>query len=91
MRTIKVGNAVFPVMYAGTSPFSDKLKTQLYYGEMNLVQVAEILNGNTGIEYADDDQVETFEGFSRLESIGYVDGETIVAFLGKEENNGAIS
>ena len=92
MRTIKVDDAVLPVMYAGTSPFLDRLKTQIYYGNMGLVQIAGILDGNTGIEYTDSKtgETETFTGYSRLTEIGYVDQETIVAFLMKGGDDGTV-
>ena len=92
MRTIKVGDAVLPVMYAGTSPFADRVKTQIYYGNLGLVQIAEILDGNTGIEYTDSEteETETFTGYSRLTEIGFVDQETIVAFLMKEGDDGTV-
>ena len=84
MRTIKIGNAVLNVMYAGVSPFTDQFKTQIFFGEMNIAQIAAILENNQGIEYFDGEQTETFEGYSKLTSISYVDNETIVAFLEKE-------
>lgn len=84
MRTIKIGNAVLNVMYAGVSPFTDQFKTQIYYGSMSLGEIAGILDGNNDIIYTDGDQAETFEGYSKLTSISYVDNETIVAFLVKE-------
>ena len=92
MRTLKIGNAVLNVMYAGVSPFTDQFKTQIYYGSMSLGEIAGILNGNNGIVYIDGDQTETFEGYSKLTSISYVDNETIVAFLVKNEvvNNGTV-
>ena len=92
MRTIEVGGMVFHVMYAGVSPFTDQFKTQIYYSPMNLGQIAAMLDGNDGIEYTDGDQTEIFEGYSKLTSISYVDNETLVAFLVKDEvvNNGTI-
>lgn len=83
MKTIKIGNAVFAVMYAGKSKFKDQFKTQIYYGAMSLGQIAAVLDGNDGIEYTDGEQTETFEDYSKLTSISYVDNETLVAYLEK--------
>jgi hypothetical protein len=81
MRSIKVGNMVFRVMYAGVSPFTDHFKAQIYFETMSIGKIASELDGNTGILYMDGDAEETFEGYSRLIKIEYVDNETVVAIL----------
>ena len=84
MRQIKIGDVALPVMYAGVSPYIDRFKAQIYYGDMNLAQIANILEGNQGIEYIDGEQKTMFEGYTKLTSISYVDNETAVATLVKE-------
>lgn len=81
MRYLRIGETELPVMYGGISPFSDRFKTQIYYGDRSIVQVAEILDGNNGFDYVEDDKTEHFDGFSKLIEIAYVDDETMVAFL----------
>lgn len=81
MRSIKVGNMVFRVMYAGVSPFTDRFKTQIYFEAMSIGVIASELDGNTGILYTDGDTQKTFEGYSHLIKIEYVDSETVVAIL----------
>jgi hypothetical protein len=68
-------------MYAGVSPFINRLKAQIYFDDYTLGQIAGFLDGNTGIVYADGDSEETFTGYSKLTEIKYVDEETAVAFL----------
>jgi hypothetical protein len=81
MRSIRVGNAVFRVMYAGVSPFIDHFKTQIYFENLTIGQIASVLDGNAGILYENGDSQETFEGYSRLIKIEFVDNETVVAIL----------
>ena len=83
MRTLKIGSHTLPVMYAGVNTYSDTLKTQIYFGEMGLVKLARILDGKAAIEYHDGDAVTTFEGYTMLREIRYVDDETIVAVIRK--------
>lgn len=81
MRSIKVGNAVFRVMYAGVSPFVDQFKTQIFFENFNIAQIANELDGNHGIIYEDGETTVEFIGYTRLIKIGYVDAETVVAVL----------
>ena len=83
MRTITVGEYVLTVMYAGTSPFEDRLKMQIYFGEMGIGQLANILDGNNGIvyEYTEEEVRMEYTGYSKLTKIEFVDNETVVAFL----------
>jgi hypothetical protein len=68
-------------MYAGVSPFINRLKAQIYFDDYTLGQIAGFLDGNDGITYTDGDFVETFSGYTKLTEIKYVDEETAVAFL----------
>lgn len=81
MRSIRVGNAVFRVMYAGVSPFTDRFKTQIYFESLTIGQIASVLDGNAGILYENGDAKETFEGYSCLIKIEFVDNETVMAIL----------
>ena len=91
MKQITVNGMTFRVLYAGVSPFIDQLKMQVFYGDFSLGRLAGILDGNESIEYTDGENTETFEGYSRLTEIKYVDGETVVAFFEKGADNGAVS
>ena len=86
MRTITVRGQTLPVLCAGVSPFVDRFKSQIYFGEMGIGQLAGILDGNDGIIYDNHEtgDHEEYVGYSRLTKIEFIDDETVVVFLNRE-------
>ena len=85
MENIRIGNTVLDVMYAGVGPFVDRFKTQIYFRNYSLSELAAILDGAEEIEHTTSEKTELFEGYSRLTEISFVDGETVLAYLDKPE------
>ena len=85
MRKIIVGEHEFDAMYAGVNPVTNRFKTQVYYGNKRLSELADIFDGAEEIIYTDDDKTETFEHYSRLTEISFVDDETAAVLCLFEE------
>ena len=80
MNKIIVKGTELNVLYAGVGPLHGKFKAQIYFGNRTLSEVAALLDGADVIEHITDEKTETFEHYSRLVDISFVDNETVLVF-----------
>lgn len=81
MKTIKVGEHVFLALYAGISPFVNHFKTQIYSSGVDISYIAEVFDGNKGMEFDNGKNKKSFVGYSLLKEIRRVDAETVLVIL----------